>query len=51
MQGWFLVEVAPRVELWLSRHLTFGVGAEYDLVHRDSIVAGVTLGLHLMPHD
>jgi hypothetical protein len=50
-QAWFLVELQPRVDLWLTPNFSLGFVGSFDTLHPDGFAAAVVLGAHALPFD
>ncbi len=51
MQAWFVVDVHPKLDLWLAPNVSLGVVSGFDLVQHDGFSAALVLGLHVTPYD
>ena len=51
MDGWFEVELQPKLDLWLTPNISLGAVGGFDLVHHDGFSAALVMGFHLTPYD
>jgi hypothetical protein len=46
-----LVELQPKLDLWLTPNISLGAVGGFDLVHHDGFSAALVMGFHLTPYD
>jgi hypothetical protein len=51
MQGWFVLELQPKLDLWLTPNISVGAVGGFDLVQHDGFSAALVMGFHLTPYD
>jgi hypothetical protein len=51
LQGWFVLQAQPAMDVWLTPNVSLGVQAGANLVDQSSVSAALVLGLHGTPYD
>jgi len=51
MQAWFVLDVHPKLDLWLAPNISLGVIGGFDVVQHDGFSAALVLGFHVTPYD